>query len=1450
MGEKQGVPMLLDKEDYPLFKKKVEAWEILTTLDDSKRGLKLAVTIRCKVISAELFSRLTVTEMNVAGSVKVLIKELDKICLANTVEGVFTAIEKLECFKRGESMSIVKYLDEFTGMKRMVEECMPRGENGAKKDCSDSILAYRLMKHANLVESEELMVRAHLTELTSDAIIDVLKRIYGDRKVKTASTVSNSTITFDPSLKIKEEQPFFNENEDCYYGYNNKPYVNKRYYGNEPRRPGNPSNTGNKKNPLQRNGKVSKCSECYSEYHWRKDCPKLKSTKMTYFVSQLLETDFEESEEDLYFASSVANMALLDTGAPSTVCGESWYNIFLESLTPAEKLEVREEKCEKIFRFGDGKSVASKTMKIIPIRLCGHDMLLRTHMIQQNIPLLLSRDAMEKMKCIIDLKNVKFWIENNNQDLIKTDSGHVAVAIGRSNAVEKGCKDVSCKDCQRIFMLLSSQKTPRQRAEHIHRYFAHASSAKISEIVKQSTLPDRKEIIEELWRLDKSCEVCMKHKRESPRRRVALPQGKIFNDVVALDLKQLSDKSLILHAVDTLTRYSGVVPIKSKSANEIVEKLFQIWISIFGRPAKFISDNGGEFINHEFMELCMQFGIQLQTSPSESPWCQGIVERHNAIIGQMIDKVMNSTGCNRGIACCWAMNAKNTLSNIHGFSPHFLVFGRNPVIPDILNTESLSMLNESTSSRVVAEHLNAMHTSRKAFMEVQNSDILKRAFKQRIYQDTTAKFVPGDEVYWKREEGNFVGPATVVGQLGNQVLIWNFGRVVKINPSRVKMILRDEAREKLGVIGKSLPVSDDRESPCQEGDHRGTPMLDAEVECDTSSEDSDEDKDPIDRGTNEVPDPSESELGSHPEEVENNPREAESYTQVIEGEETGFSTEVEKQSRPQEELERPETENQSQNQEEQGEIIGNQSQSPVESSVEISVKTQMKSGQLTEKDTVYLTKTVDAEVQKAKTAELDRFKQYLVYLEVKDRGQFAVSTKWVVTQKGNKTKARLVARGFEEMKSNVTDSPTAATASKRIMLMLTASHGWKLEALDIAAAFLQADAMMRDVLVRPPSDIRKSGVLWQLNKPMYGLEDSSRQWYLTLKQTLLDLNCTMSKLDKSLFMYYEENKFQGVLVTHVDDIIFGGTTKFKNNVIAKLADKFKISRMVAGIFEYLGWNIEQSTDHITVDQRSYAEEIKRVELQSLRKNQLDDLLDKNEVTLYQKLLGKLLWLSCQTRPDLTFDTMEHSMYNKKPTVRNLMSLNKVVKKIPDGPKNIRFNKLDIKKGGLKIVFYADASLGNLGKDKTDSGRGYVIFLTDDHGICGVVDWSANKIKRKVQSVLGAETLAFQDALSAAIYIRAILSEVIFGDSESQVISLVGVSDSRQLVDSINSTKQCTEQRLRMNMAVIQEALVKDGLQMMWTESKLQLADSLTKGTADPRNLCLAVETGNISEFVF
>merc|ERR1712033_65065 len=61
-------------------------------------------------------------------------------------------------------------------------------------------------------------------------------------------------------------------------------------------------------------------------------------------------------------------------------------------------------------------------------------------------------------------------------------------------------------------------------------------------------------------------------------------------------------------------------------------------------------------------------------------------------------------------------------------------------------------------------------------------------------------------------------------------------------------------------------------------------------------------------------------------------------------------------------------------------------------------------------------------VVKAKKEELDNWKNFKVYEEVKDNGQSAISVTWVCTEKKKKTKARLVARGYEEKEKAQTDS--------------------------------------------------------------------------------------------------------------------------------------------------------------------------------------------------------------------------------------------------------------------------------------------------------------------------------------------------------------------------------------------------------------------------------------------
>ena len=55
---------------------------------------------------------------------------------------------------------------------------------------------------------------------------------------------------------------------------------------------------------------------------------------------------------------------------------------------------------------------------------------------------------------------------------------------------------------------------------------------------------------------------------------------------------------------------------------------------------------------------------------AEAPWSNGLVERHNAILGYTIAKTIGYVKCDLELALSWATAAKNSLKNINGFSPN------------------------------------------------------------------------------------------------------------------------------------------------------------------------------------------------------------------------------------------------------------------------------------------------------------------------------------------------------------------------------------------------------------------------------------------------------------------------------------------------------------------------------------------------------------------------------------------------------------------------------------------------------------------------------------------------------------------------------------------------------------------------------------------------------------
>ena len=61
---------------------------------------------------------------------------------------------------------------------------------------------------------------------------------------------------------------------------------------------------------------------------------------------------------------------------------------------------------------------------------------------------------------------------------------------------------------------------------------------------------------------------------------------------------------------------------------------------MFGPPKKFLTDNGGEFTNEKFLKLAESFDRRILTTAAEVPWSNGLVERHNASLAEILHKVI------------------------------------------------------------------------------------------------------------------------------------------------------------------------------------------------------------------------------------------------------------------------------------------------------------------------------------------------------------------------------------------------------------------------------------------------------------------------------------------------------------------------------------------------------------------------------------------------------------------------------------------------------------------------------------------------------------------------------------------------------------------------------------------------------------------------------------------
>ena len=222
-----------------------------------------------------------------------------------------------------------------------------------------------------------------------------------------------------------------------------------------------------------------------------------------------------------------------------------------------------------------------------------------------------------------------------------------------------------------------------------------------------------------------------------------------FQETVAMDLKYYQGQTF-LHLIDICTRLSAATFVPNKKKDTILKAIFRIWIAIYGSPDKILVDNGGEFAIFEFTETTDYLGITIQTTAAESPWSNGIVERNNQTLANMMNKIINDTQCSLDLALCWVLNAKNSLQNTAGFSQFQLVLGRNPKRPSTLS-DNLPALSMKPSSEVLQDDLNPLNSAIRAFIASEKNEKIKRILCHNIRTSAERKYVTGDNVFIKEK---------------------------------------------------------------------------------------------------------------------------------------------------------------------------------------------------------------------------------------------------------------------------------------------------------------------------------------------------------------------------------------------------------------------------------------------------------------------------------------------------------------------------------------------------------------------------------------------------------------------------------------------------------------------------------------------------------------------------
>ena len=429
-------------------------------------------------------------------------------------------------------------------------------------------------------------------------------------------------------------------------------------------------------------------------------------------------------------------------------------------------------------------------------------------------------------------------------------------------------------------------------------------------------------------------------------------------------------------------------------------------------------------------------------------------------------------------------------------------------------------------------------------------------------------------------------------------------------------------------------------------------------------------------------------------------------------------------------------------------------------------------------------------------------------------------------------KSRLVAKGFRQVYGvdyDDTFAPVVRLSGLRILLSVAVNLKMHVHGMDVKNAFLNSPLEHEVYMQQPEGFVKESkpNYVCLLKKAVYGLKQSPRQWYNTVKPVLESVGVSASHSSCGLFSGDVDNS-KVLLAIYVDNLFIAcDSMQVMNTIKSKLSSRFHMKDLGL-VKHYLGMDINyQREDGVVIlSQSHYVTKILKRFSMSDCKSVATPMESKlilsphedgaTELTSapYRQLIGSVMYLMLCTRPDVSYSVGLLSRFLSSPTDAHWSSAKRLLRYL-HGTLHMQLSFRHA--NHCNIVGYCDADWASSSDRKSTSG--YVIYVGGN-----LVSWKSKRQSTVALSSTEAEIVAATESIREILWIGNILKSFGIPHGKPKLFC-----DNHPAISMANSYGYNSRSKhMNVKYKFLSESVANNSIEITYIPTEQNIADMLTK----------------------